>query len=419
MLETEQLMKLNKLLNHAYKNIGYYTDLLNNSGLVEDGKIKLQSIKQLSTLPLLTKEIITQEKENLYSNDIQQRKAFRNTSGGSTGKPVVFMQDENHAVSNMANSYLARSWRGASLYDDTVVLWGAERDTFEGKKPLSKKIKDYLLNTLSLNTFVLNGSIIKRYIEILNRAQPKLIIAYVQSIYTIAKYAKKNGIKVDKQNAIHAAAGTVHPFMREEIESVFSCKVYNHYGSREAGTIASECSAHNGLHIMMEHTLVEIINDNGAPCEPGETGNIIITTLNNYSMPLIRYKIGDLGVLADNNECPCNCNYPMLKEVAGRNTDRFITQSGAVVMPEFFIHLIGVVCNRGNIKLFQVIQETTNHIRVKIVKEGDISKENLAEISEKIEIVMGKECKISFEFVDDIPKTSTGKYLYTISKVQQ
>jgi phenylacetate-CoA ligase len=170
---------------------------------------------------------------------------------------------------------------------------------------------------------------------------------------------------------------------------------------------------------MMEHTLVEVINDKGIPCEPGETGNIVITTLNNYSMPLIRYKIGDLGILTDDKECPCKCNYPMLKEVVGRNTDRFITQSGAVVMPEFFIHLIGVVCNRGNIKLFQVIQEDTSHIRVKIVKEGEISQENLTEISEKIGIVMGKECKIGFEFVDNIPKTSTGKYLYTISKVQQ
>ena len=413
----KQLYKLQLLLKHAYNNVPYYKALLDDTGLVNEGRIELKSINQLRALPLLTKDIIREQKDNMYSLDINERKAYRNTSGGSTGEPVVFMQDMKYMVNNLANTYLARSWRGAGLYDSTVVLWGAERDTFEGKKPFTQVVKDFLLNTLRLNTFVLSGDIIECYMKILNNRKPRLIIAYVQSIYTMAQYAREKGIKVKKQQAIHAAAGTVFPFMREEIEKVFGCKLFNHYGAREVGSAASECSDHNGLHIMMEHNLVEVIDEHGNQCKPGEQGHIVITTLNNYSMPLIRYWVGDIGVYSKDSVCSCGCNYPKIEKVVGRSTDRFKALNGTLVMPEYFIHLIGVVCNKGNIKLFQVIQESLESIRVKIVKEGELSSASLEEIEYKIKMVMGEECIVNFEFVDDIPKTKTGKYLYTISKV--
>ncbi len=409
-----QLVQLNNLLNHAYNNVPHYRNIIKGSGLVIDERIELKSINQLSELPILTKNIIRKEKNNLYSTDIDARNASRNTSGGSTGEPVVFMQDSNYLMSNLANSYLAKSWRGAGLYDNTIILWGAERDTFEGKKPFKLAIKDFFLNTLRLNTFVLSNEDKRRYLERLNKVKPKLIIAYIQSIYELAKYARQNNLEMKQQNAIHAAAGTVHPFMRDEIESVFGCRVFNHYGSREAGAIASECLAHRGLHIMMEHTLVEIVDDRGMPCKPGESGDIIITTLNNYSMPLIRYKIGDVGVLSNESNCECGCNYPKLEKITGRSTDLFKTSTGKVVDGEFFTHLFYFV---EGIKLFQVIQEELDHITVKIVKDSEVSSWSLREINKKIKIVMGENCKVIFEYVEDIPKTATGKYLYTSSKI--
>lgn len=415
--DNRQLNKLNKLLNHAYKNVPYYKSIFNDLFVVNDGRIALKSIKQLSEVPFLTKDIIRQEKSNLHAMDISERSSYKNTSGGSTGEPVVFMQDRYYQNNNLANFNLARSWRGVDSYGSTIYLWGAERDTFEGEKPFKEKVKDFILNSITLNTFTLSPEIIRRYIDILNREQPELIIAYVQSIYEMAKYAKENNIYVKKQKAIHAGAGTVYGFMRDEIEEVFQCKLYNHYGSREVGAIASECNAHDGLHIMMEHTLVEVVDKNGNLCKPGEEGEIVVTTLNNYSMPLIRYKIGDIGIMQEYETCECGCSYPKLQKVVGRTTDLFKTISGSSVMPEYFIHLIGVVCNRGNIKTFQVIQEKLDLIIVKIVKGDEVTEDNLDEIEDKIKLVMGKECKVIFDFVEGIPKTRTGKFLYTISKV--
>lgn len=415
--EARQLAALNRILNHAYNNVPYYKNVIIDSGLLEENKVQLTSLAQMQQLPFLTKGIIRGEKENLYSEDIIERKSFKNTSGGSTGEPMGFLQDWNYQINNLANAFLVRSWKGLSPYDRVIRLWGAERDTFEGVKPFKEKVKDFILNMIRLNTFSLDENTIKKYVKILNKTKPILIMAYVQSIYEIAKFAKRNNLKVEKQNAIHAAAGTVHDFMRDEIEEVFQCKLFNYYGTRETGSIASECNDHHGLHILMENVFVELVDKEGNNCKFGEEGEIVITTLNNFSMPLIRYKIGDIGIMKRYEKCGCGCNYPKLQKVVGRKTELFKTISGSIVMPEYFIHLIGVVCNPGSIKMFQVVQEKSDLIVIKIVKEGDISNLILSEIESKIKIVMGNDCRVVFDFMDNIPKTKTGKFLYTISKV--
>ena len=412
--DKKQLEKLNELLNHAYKNVPYYKKVFQDNGIVNNNKIAIKSLSEFERLPFLTKDIIRSEKESLYSDDMSLRKTYKNTSGGSTGEPVEFIQDENYRTSNWANFYIVQMWRGADPYDRIIKIWGTERDIFKEKKTLKYILYDFTLNRLLFNSFKMSDEDIRHYIDILNRKKPALIIAYVNTIYDIAKFAKENKIQVEKQNAIHAAAGTLYEFMREEIEDVFGCKVYNHYGSREVGAIASECSVHDGLHIMMDHTLVEIVNEDGNVCKPGEEGEIVVTSLNNYSMPFIRYKIGDVGVMQEYTKCSCGCTYPKLQKVIGRTSDIFKTKKGIRVHGAYFTSLFFFY---DWINQFQVIQEEIDRIVVNIVTNGQTNHDNLDEIEKKIKLVMGDDCEVEFKFLDGIPKTKTGKYLYTISKI--
>jgi phenylacetate-CoA ligase len=159
-----------------------------------------------------------------------------------------------------------------------------------------------------------------------------------------------------------------------------------------------------------------VVDKNGEPCEPGERGELVITSLTNYSMPLIRYKIGDMGILSDSN-CSCGRGLPMLEKIEGRVTDTFMTKRNELIPAEYFIHLIGVVCNRGGIAKFQVIQEDFDEVHVKIVNSGETDEANLREIKEKIKFVMGEDTDVEFEFVSQIKRLPSGKYRYTISKV--
>ncbi|OQX74683.1 MAG: hypothetical protein B6D59_01830 [Campylobacteraceae bacterium 4484_4] len=413
-IEQRQLHKMNKILNYAFEHVPYYRTLLKKSGLVKNNRIEIESLEELGQIPFLTKEIIGAEQSSLHSDDIKKRGGYKNSSGGSTGVPTIFMQDREYQVNNLANFALALQWRGCGLYDSYIKLWGAERDTFAGTKPLKYRIIEFLLNAKVLNSFSMTEEDMKSYIETLNSDKPCVVIAYAQSIYELADFAEKNGIFVEKQHAIHTSAGTLYDFMRKKIEKVFQCPVFNHYGSRELGSIATECSAHNGLHIMNEQVYVEIVDKNGNICAPGEEGEIVITTLENFSMPLIRYKIGDVASMQKFEKCSCGCNYPKLEKVVGRTVDIFKTEDGKRIDGEYFTHLLYFI---EGIKQFQVIQETYTKIVYKMVVQSQIEKDVLNDIASKTKKVMGEKCEVIFEFVDHIPKTKTGKYLYTISKL--
>jgi phenylacetate-CoA ligase len=150
---------------------------------------------------------------------------------------------------------------------------------------------------------------------------------------------------------------------------------------------------------------------------PGEEGRILVTSLANYAMPLIRYEIGDRGALAPAPACPCGRIGQILQAVSGRLSDNFRTASGKVIPGEYFIHLLGVVLNSGSIERFQVIQHDYDAVTVKIVQAKNLNHIPTQEIEDKIKVVMGQSCAVAVELVDDIPPSASGKYLYTVSEV--
>jgi phenylacetate-CoA ligase len=416
-LAHRQLERLNTLLNRAYQNVPYYRELLKDSALRENDRIVLRTIKDLEQIPFLTKEIIRNERERIYSSDHKSRKSYRNSSGGTTGEPVKILQDRDYLISEGATFLLPKSWKGVDPYDSEIIIWGAERDTFRGKKPLIDKIKDFLRNRITLNSFKMTPNDMESYIDILNRYKPKIIRAYADSIYEIAAYARKKNIKVRPQRAIHTAACSLHDFMRAEIEDVFQCGVFNHYGCREVGSIASECTAHDGLHILMEHNLVEIVDEGDNRCEPGREGEIVVTNLDNFSMPIIRYRIGDVGVMKTDAECPCGCNYPKLEKVSGRMTDAFKTADGRVISPIYFAHLLGVVHKDSGIRKFQIVQKDYRRVIIRIARDGEINPATCDDIRAKVGLVMGDDCEVELSFVNDIETTKTGKFRFTVSEI--
>ncbi len=426
-LNNEQLnvameKKLKVILSHSYNHIPYYRKILFEKKLIkESGEVDLDRFFEI---PLLSREALHAQLENLTSEDVQARKWFYNTSGGSTGIPVKFIQDKNYVNWREAVKLLYDSWSGCNLGDRKVILWGSERDLFVGKETFRIRAIQWMRNSTVLNAFLMTPEKMRNYASIINNRQPTQIRAYAESMYEIACFLQGENIKIHSPRSIMTSAGTLYPYMRETIENVFRAPVFNRYGSREMGDIACECEYHNGLHISPMTHFVEILDKNSKPTEPGELGEIIVTCLTNFSMPLIRYRIGDMG--SWNSEvCPCGRRWPLLKEVSGRVTDTFIRRDGSIISPEYLIHLIGVVLNKGWIKKYQIIQEDYEHILVRIVLLNQMTdpytsySNELKEMTKKIQLVMGKECDVGYKFPNTISPTSSGKYRFTISKIER
>jgi len=399
------------LLSHCQRNVPYYREWMNKLGIssVQD------PLALLSQLPILTKDIIRQNSDRLISADLKRRRWQYNTSGGSTGEPVRLIQDRQFTARTGAIQLLSFHWAGRDVGEPAVRVWGSERDILQGSMGLKMSLLNRLTNDTWLNAFRLTPASMCKFIDLLNANQPKLIIAYAQAIYELAQFAEQEQISVTPQRAILTSAGTLHPFMRQKIESIFQCKIFNRYGSREVGDIACECKAHSGLHVFSRGCYVEVVDEEGHPVPRGEEGEILVTSLANYAMPLIRYAIGDRGSLSPDDTCACGRKGLIFQKISGRNVDTFKKADGTLIDGEYFTHLLYF---RDGVRKFQVIQKDYKTILFKIVKtSSEWPPEERQEIIQKTRRLMGDDCIVTFEFVDQIPPADSGKYRYTISEV--
>ncbi len=416
-MNARQQKRLTALLRHAADFCPYYKEVLGKAGVVEKGSIRPDRFHQI---PFLTKEELRTRSEKLLAVGGFQGKPMRNTTGGSTGEPVVFWQDKRYIATNIANKLFCLERLGKRLGEREMKIWGSERDLFEGTIGWKAKAQFFLYNRRFENCFHLTQ---KRILDIFSSIQswrPDIIWGYVDALYVLANEALRKQVQLPPPKAVICAAGTLHPSMKEVITNAFGAPAINDYGSREMGSVCQECLHTAGLHLMPLTHLVEIIGADGTPADPGQEGEIVITSLTNYAMPFIRYRTGDRGCLSL-TPCACGEATPMLTSISGRIMETFVSKCGDLVPPEYFIHLVGVVFNKGFIRRFQIVQEADYSITLNLVihpeHQSDALNKALANIDEKIRLVMGQDCAVAHRFVDDIPCAASGKYLYTVSKV--
>jgi len=328
---------LRRLLRHCESTVPHYAELLEETGV---GRIEEDPRACLQRLPILTKEIIRANFCRLRSNDLPRRKWHLNTSGGSTGEPVRLVQDADYDDRSAAIGLFYNSLLGCEVGEPVVKLWGSERDLQGGTKCRKARFFNWLTNTTWLNAFLMSPERMLGFIQTLNRLRPRLIVAYAQAAYELAQFAERERVSVAPQRAVLTSAGTLYPFMREKIASVFGCEVYNLYGSREVSDIACELPGLNGLWVAPWGTFVEIVDEAGRPVPPGTEGNIVVTCLTNYAMPLLRYWIGDRGSLLPDGTMAGHPGTQVLKHVTGRSVDVFRTRDQTLVDGEYFTHLL-------------------------------------------------------------------------------
>jgi phenylacetate-CoA ligase len=201
--------------------------------------------------------------------------------------------------------------------------------------------------------------------------------------------------------------------MREKLEQVFGCAVYNLYGSREVSDIAWELPQKRGLWAPPWANFIEIVDDDGSTVAAGTEGNIVVTSLTNYAMPLVRYWIGDRGALMPQHQT--GPGVQVLSHVSGRTVDTFRRRDQTLVDGEYFTHLLYF---RPWVWKFQVVQTSHTRLLFKIVlANGSAPKAELDDITTRSRLAMGGDCHVDFEFSEEIPALPSGKFRYTISEV--
>lgn len=409
-----QEKKLKNILIYAWNYVPYYKKILTESKVVIDGQVNLNNFENI---PILTKEIIRNNFKDLTSKDLnyEKRKPYINTSGGSTGEPVKFIQDKETWTKGMADKWLYYSFISDKFPCKLLKLWGSERDILKGGYGLQGNFKNWLYSRKFLNSFKMSPKDMGNYVKEINSYKPVIIEAYVQSIYELAKYIKDNKLNMYSPKGIITSAGTLYSEMKTLIEEVFNCKVYNRYGSREVGDIACSCEKDEGLHLNIFAHYFEILNNKNKSCKPDEYGKVYITTFDNYSMPLIRYDIGDMALSSKKQTCSCGRGIPLFEKINGRVNSILMTEKGAVdstALTTSFYYL-------DSIKKYQLIQKTKKTFILRV----ELENKKKWEFDKKIVIVkmhqiFGDRIDIKFIIETKIDSLDNGKFQYIISELK-
>ena len=410
-LEALQLKRLQKIIQYAFDNTKYYKNIMQERQLKPDD---FKCLKDIEKLPLLTKSIIQENMKDMISKAYPFESLIKDSSGGSTGEPTIYYKDLERHNLRRADQIRHDRWSGWDIGKRKALVWGAQRDLKAVQSFRENILATYLERNWELDAFEMSDAEMDKFTKQLESLQPSMILGYANALELYANYLLKNKpnhkIKLD---GIVSSAETLTEEKRKIIEEAFRCKVLNRYGSREVGLIASECKEQKGLHINADNLLVELVDSNGHAVSKGN-GDIIVTDFWNFGMPIIRYKLGDVGKVSG-TECNCGRNLPLLGSVEGRSGDFFVKPDGSKIHGEYFTHLFYEL---PQVKQFQMIQETLDLIELKIVESGTQDDQTYLEpIIKKTKEMLGEQANVNIEIVKEIKPTSTGKLLFTISKL--
>jgi phenylacetate-CoA ligase len=397
-LRAAQSNRLSAVLQHAGTHIPYYRKVFEKAGVDPGARIDPAT---LSTLPVLTKDLIRENGIDLLSPDAAARGATRNATGGSTGAPMEFHQDNLYRLHRQAAMYRGFRLCGWPVGGSLAYLWGSDIDS-RAHMGLGA-IKDKLLGITWFDAFRLDESDLDRILDRLAAADPDILIGYTTTVHHVARRALSRG-GGPKLKSVETSAEMLTPEVRSEIEAAFGCKVYDRYGCREAGVVSHECEESNGWHINTETVFVETDAD----------GHLLLTTLLNYSMPLIRYRNEDLVELSDRS-CSCGRNLPLMTKIVGRKSDIIFSPSGKAIHGEFFTHLF---YGQPGVREFQVCQKSLENLLVRVVAGPEFTPGHRQAIDDAILQHGDAAFRIKWESLAAIPRSASGKLRFTISEIE-
>ena len=403
-----QWRKLERLLEHCWREVPYYRRRWSDAG-ANPGDIR--SFADYARLPVLTKDDIRANFDDLHAQSWRGRLLYK-TTGGSTGEPMRFGYTRESYDRRIAAMWRGYAWAGARMGRRTLYLWGAPIGSPLRSHAIKDRVYHAAFNRRMLNAFLMSESRMREYAAEIDAFRPEVVVGYVGPLVRMAEWILASGHPIHRPQAVLGAAEALHPAQRATLEQAFGCPVFNTYGCREFMLIASECERRDGLHMTADHLRVELDGLRTTPAgEP--VGEVVVTDLHNYGMPLLRYGNGDLATPSQ-ARCSCGRPLPLLASVDGRKLDALRTPDGRFVPGEYIVYAF---LYATGIRRYQVVQKQLDRFDITLVRDHDFDESVVAHVSAELKKVVGEQVSLHFHFADEIPLTTTGKQRVTVSEL--
>jgi len=398
----QQHRQLLALAAHMARESKQFSGRLAAAGLAP---ADLATPEGMRRLPPLARRDIQRAGEGFYAASLPEgHEPLRVThTSGATGEPVTTRRTAVSQLFWRANNLRCHEWFGRDPRERCSAI-RAHQPTVR-VQPSWGAPMDRLLETGPFQAIPVRIDIAEQ-VRHLAEFRPACLIAYPSNLDAIRRHCQRHRIELPGIRLLLTMGEKLWPDVRHEAENFFGARVFDCYSSEEVGTIALECPASGLYHVMAESLIVEVLDEQGNPCRPGETGRLVLTDLTNFASPLIRYDVGDHGEPA--GPCPCGRGLPTLKRILGRERNILRRPDGRQNWP-----FLGLSRYRqaAPIIQYQVVQRALERIEMRLVTERPLSEAEEAALAAILREELGYAFALDFAyFPAQIPRPAGGKF---------
>ncbi len=394
---------LASVIKTAYEEVPFYRTLMDRASVQPED---IRTAADLQRLPIVTKAMLKAGYPHLTCRKVKGR-TYEASTSGSTGVNFRVLEDRATAGWYRASFLLALNWAGWDF---------GERHLQNGialTRSLDKRLKDYLLGCYYVSAYDLTDAQLDRSLEMLDHHRIEHLWGYPGSLCYLAKRAMEKGWNRPLRSLV-TWGDNLYPHYRKTIEAAFQTQVLDTYGCSEGIQISAQCGHGHAYHLHSLDVVVDFLDEKGNPVPAGQPGNLVLTRLHAGPMPLIRYQVGDVGVAApEARVCACGRGFDLMLSIQGRDTDAVITPDGNRLIVHFFTGILEYFSEIGS---FQVIQETIDHVVIRVVPTCEIGPENRQRIIAALQKKGLTGMRVEIQSVEEIPLTAGGKRRFVINK---
>jgi phenylacetate-CoA ligase len=398
-----QLKRLRHVVEHAYYNIPGFRTLYKEAGVTP---LDLRSLRDIKYLPFLTKDLLRDNLKDFASPSLSQTKRVYVTTGGSTAIPFGFYLTKGDLIREWSFMHSGWARAGWQLGESSAILRGAfvgTRDKFWHYDPYRRE--------LMLSSYYLTERTYKRYVEEIGRFKPHHLQAYPSAALILSDLVIDNGdIGKLSFQIIFLGSENVYPWQSAKIARAFpGAKIFSWYGQAEHVILAPMCEHSEVYHLWPFYGITEVINEKGEEAFEGDNGELVGTSLWNFSTPFIRYRTMDTARKGKFGCGECGRQFQLLQAISGRLQEMIITKNHR--------HISMTAINMhddifDSIKQFQFYQDTMGEVVFKYIPKKDLSSKELDTIRAGLMLKLGDDVKLTFSEVKEIVKSKTGKYRF-------
>jgi len=410
-LEALQLKQLETLLGHAHRTVPFYRDRLGALAGLRRGALGMAEWRRI---PILTRAELQEAGEALTSTAIPKRHEplTEIRTSGSVGRPVTVTATGVTGTFFRALNLRYHTWHRRDFSARAAAIRSLRGEQLEAAR--EGRPTNWVPGHTSgpMHLFDITRPVAEQLAWLESR-DPVYLLTHPSNLAALLRRSRESGTRLPNLRQVTTMTEILDAETRALCRDIWGVEISDAYSTQETGMIALQCPDHPRYHVQAESVLVEVLDDAGRPCPPGGTGRVVVSDLHNFAMPLIRYEIGDYAVVG--TACPCGRGLPVLERILGRTRNMATLPSGDVFwpMPFWSPEMLRI----APVRQIQLIQKTVDDIDVKLVMpdrpDADVEERLRAYMVERL----GHPYNLRLVFVDDIPRSASGKFEDFVSEI--